>query len=1072
MKKLEFDQLQPEVFFAQDWFSDFTDAYAEVLNDNIRWPAYLLETIRSTTGDDPYVVKQTLHQLGFNLPYDFIAHNYPTLASNLSQLSLYSERSGTKDYPRLISFVLGRSIDANPLYSSDYETFYDKPYGPLQVEGGDWFKTTHISLGMQLLPSDRNLAIPRGKTLKDRFMDAFYEFAPWSIVVDEFYFNVDVKANLFLSGCVFRQPKRYVDVGGGEFGLQSLRIDVTRTVSEGSVHDVRLVGLYSSGEIVHEMELTGEWTSSRPGLTSFEDGRLSIGHVSRDTDVMIYGSYGGLSASANITVTNDQDRISYLEIVGPDTVLAGESAAYTVIAHTVDGPEPTEVLIRTLSVEATVSANTLSVLELEQDTQLELTAELQLTHGVIKAMKSVTGAYRDFNVHVTHLELAGPSAIDENSIVHLDCIAHYSDGTTAVVLADWHSSSSAVHVTPEGRLTAGTTESTLVVTLTAHHQAGSVVHKAQHQVELRHRYVGVVSAEIIGDSQVIEYGSYRYTAVATFSDGSKGFVDADWTTTRFSVSEDGVLHTGYVGADPVYLTIKASIDGVLAVKDLVAVDTPVVLLNINVTGPDNVRESTGGQYRAYARYSNGRDVEIEPEWSLVGSPSWATITREGVLTFNAPKAGILEIRATYRFGERVLTQGRPVVVIPNTRIIRGLLVSGPSSVFEHQRVMLTATAVYSDGTIETVSPMWEVQSADPLNDPEPMADIVSPGLLQGRAVEEDTVVIAIARYFKETAEFELTIKPRLELSPDVPVSSRIIGPSAFDAKDVGSYAQAVVFDGCADELLVSSDWSLDVEPSVAEVSESGYVRSVNGRSVTATLTSVYECGGRIVVDSMVINIVGREDTLDYLEIEGPASVPGLTFVRYAAKLKRKTESNLEDVEAVWSVIASDGRVSVNADGSIYVMDSGEPFDFTLKATYAEEHETVTATKTISVLPDPKPVYGIGPIGIRTDELIEEYLTLELKEERVQFIELTAAGADEYMYVCYPAAWGLGEFEDQATMLIGAWDGATWPDDGGIGEVYGPLTVERTINGVTSNWYLYRTDFSGLGYYKFKLTIGV
>ena len=76
-----------------------------------------------------------------------------------------------------------------------------------------------------------------------------------------------------------------------------------------------------------------------------------------------------------------------------------------------------------------------------------------------------------------------------------------------------------------------------------------------------------------------------------------------------------------------------------------------------------------------------------------------------------------------------------------------------------------------------------------------------------------------------------------------------------------------------------------------------------------------------------------------------------------------------------------------------------------------------------------------------------------------------------MYLCYPVALGLAQFRDLASDFIGGWDGATWPDDGTVGEVYGPLTVQRTINGVTSSWYLYRTDFDGIGTFTYELTLG-
>lgn len=1215
MEKLSFDGLQPEIFFGQAMIEDFAKAYAEVLNDNIRWPAYQLETIRSITNEsDPQVIKQTLNQLGFNLPYDFIKHNYALLASATQQLALYSERSGTEDYTKLMSFILGRSIDTVSLYTEDYKSFYTQPHGPLQIEGGTWYKTTQIELGMQLLGTDSSLAIPRGKTLKDRFLEMFFEFAPWSIVVESFHFNVDIKASLHISGCVFRHPKRYIDIGDNAYALSNLRIEGPAEVSEHSSGEYRVIGTYTMGTapivtetrfprkpvlakakfvgetltLIDEVQLqygpqsivlelgagefgvllspvgagevtffdmganleggwggaswpkddigtsfgpvvlkrtnggvesdwnmyrtdfddlgtvefglsfavdfryddvvtetgpsTGvsdsieiqiydvQWSSNRPGLITIENGYAHFGGVGYDTQAMLYASYQGRSGSYAINVRNDLDKVRRIEIVGPEEITAGETGQYHVIAHTDDGEEATDLLISCINPSCTVQGNEIHVNRIEQDESVAVSAELKTSFGSIRTSRLVLAKYRDFNIHVTGLRVTGAPVVDEDAVTMLECWADYSDGSSQKVLAEWKSSCGAIYVTPEGRLSAGKTESTIFVDITAYHQFKDTVFSATHKLKFVAREVSIARLEIQGNNQVVSEQEYRYVTVATFSDGSRGVVEADWTSTRYSINDQGTLFVGTVGNVPVNLTLKASVDGVTAQKDLVAIDTPITLLSIAVNGPDNVREGTSGQYQSFARYSNGREVVIQPEWSLRVPVNWATITQDGTLNFTSPKEGIVEIVATYRFAGRVYTQGRPVVLIPNTRIIKGLLLSGPSTVLEHQRVLLTATAVYSDGSIEVVNPMWTVQSSDPLNYPEVAADIVSPGLLQGRAVDEDTKVIAVARYFKEVADFELTVQHRVQYSPDVPINSRIIGPAAFSADVQGSYAQAITFEECPNELLVSSTWAIDTDPSVAIITAAGFVRSINGRSVTATITATYECGNRTVVDSLLINIIGQEDTLADLYIAGPDSIIGEQFTLYQAMLTRVGETKPEPALVAWSIVPQDGRVIVNAEGQVYALDATETFTFTLKAVYVEGFETLTAYKDVTVLRNAMPSYGLGLIGIRNDPRIGESLTNDLTTQRVQRFTLTAAPG-EYMYVCYPVALGLAVFRDTATDFIGGWDGATWPDDGSVGTQYGPLTVERTINGVTSSWYLYRTDFDGIGTFEYEITFG-
>jgi len=77
-----------------------------------------------------------------------------------------------------------------------------------------------------------------------------------------------------------------------------------------------------------------------------------------------------------------------------------------------------------------------------------------------------------------------------------------------------------------------------------------------------------------------------------------------------------------------------------------------------------------------------------------------------------------------------------------------------------------------------------------------------------------------------------------------------------------------------------------------------------------------------------------------------------------------------------------------------------------------------------------------------------------------------------MYFCYPASLGLAEFIDTASQFIGGWDGASWPDDGSVGDQMGPIAIQRKNElGISSTWYLYRTDFDGIGTYTYEVTFG-
>ena len=77
------------------------------------------------------------------------------------------------------------------------------------------------------------------------------------------------------------------------------------------------------------------------------------------------------------------------------------------------------------------------------------------------------------------------------------------------------------------------------------------------------------------------------------------------------------------------------------------------------------------------------------------------------------------------------------------------------------------------------------------------------------------------------------------------------------------------------------------------------------------------------------------------------------------------------------------------------------------------------------------------------------------------------GANGYGYVFSPVSNGTIQFTDTSNNTIGGWDGATWPD-GDIGETFGPKTISLDFGAGADPWYVYRTDFTGIGLKTWKL----
>jgi len=88
------------------------------------------------------------------------------------------------------------------LYTNDYLNFVEEPQGPLVIDGGTWFKTTHITLTINLFNLD-TLVLAAGKTLIERTKELFYAFAPTALVINRTDFSEIFADTDWLGGSAF-----------------------------------------------------------------------------------------------------------------------------------------------------------------------------------------------------------------------------------------------------------------------------------------------------------------------------------------------------------------------------------------------------------------------------------------------------------------------------------------------------------------------------------------------------------------------------------------------------------------------------------------------------------------------------------------------------------------------------------------------------------------------------------------------------------------------------------------------------------------------------------------------------
>src|SRR5690606_16593761 len=133
--------------------------------------------------------------------------------------------------------------------------------------------------------------------------------------------------------------------------------------------------------------------------------------------------------------------------------------------------------------------------------------------------------------------------------------------------------------------------------------------------------------------------------------------------------------------------------------------------------------------------------------------------------------------------------------------------------------------------------------------------------------------------------------------------------------------------------------------------------------------------------------------------------------------------------------------------------------------------TVQDTHTVTVVDVPLiiyPYYGVADMNAVKDEAFILALTGRGPNgDRTATFTLDsgAAGSGLKMYYAYPVSYGLATFTDTSNGFEGGWDGVrndpfTLP---------GPIIVPVTVGGNVVDFYLYGTDFDGLGQVTWQVT---
>uniref|UniRef100_A0AB39CDW8 PFAM Ig domain protein group 2 domain protein n=1 Tax=Pseudomonas phage HRDY3 TaxID=3236930 RepID=A0AB39CDW8_9VIRU len=868
-------------------------------------------------------------------------------------------------------------------------------------------------------------------------------------MIDQFFFSIEIEnqEDFAIQGVVYKQPVRRL-ICDADYSLENavFSIDGPNEVNSGESATYRLL---AKGQ---EFE-SNEWTSTAPGLVSIQQGFATFSGFQQDQLVTITAVIRGQTVTKNVTVRLGMQDIRMVQIVGPDEVLSSGSGDYSVVVYHAEGNDVVPCDLKVLSPYAYFVGDTLHTRNMTEDQTVTISCKLTINGIAYAASKKVGLKYVDPNVYLTGLSISGETRLKEGTEHQLYATAFFSDGSSADVLSYWDSSSPAV-VIDNGLASTTLVNGETQVEITAQFGFRQVVMTAQHQAIVYPEFVQLESLTIIGPSSVDELEKATYSCLAIMSDGTSTYVTPEWFTTQFEISPTGTFSAGMV-KDQVNLEIRAQYQGMTQVFPVTVQRPAITLQQLLIIGPDSVREGNVNTYQAFAQYTDGRIMPITPLWTLNPEVEWATLI-DGELLIDTPEESLINLQISYIEGSRVYQQTKTIVCVSATNSITGLMITGPDTVDSLDRIVLTATAMYEDGSFATVHPQWEIYTLDS-NAEFIAADIGGYGVVTGRPVDFDMQVMVRATYFQETAEYAVTVRYVAPKGPDVPVSSRIIGNAVIYSTQIASFSQAILFKQCPAELLVSSDWTVD-NPNVV-VDENGFVTCKLNQDMTFTITATWSCGGYTVTDSMAVVVVPVDAAYIGLGITGPETIQIGVRERYAAEAYTPDTGIVEGqgvtVTPDWQIVTDGLNLHIFDDGTVLVQNAVVNQTFTIAAEFTYENTVVQGTKTVRVL-------GSGPIYCTKQDETEDYSTL--------FSQAIMVSDDQfrddfvgYGYFLVPTVFGAVKFYDADGNPVDDWAG---PDGSNV-----PAVHKQLQNGVEVSWYVYRTVGHDLGQKSYRVTFG-
>lgn len=450
------------------------------VNDDLilKYVRELSQIRKIDTDSDKEVVAESVRNLGVNLSKDLYALNADRFAQIFHSLPDYGDMCNTRDWSKYVSFLLGYKFETRRLYTADYAMFVPVPLGTLVIDGGKWYKTTHVEMEVdsQLIEAGLDLRITaadkeqvlsiltsamrfseqealawfdnhlgvesnnddevqraiRVSVFWRRMEELFYQWAPIEEVLHHVWVSIETHLTIRIGSTIALEPMRYVESSYRE--IVSSDFTYPTSVNGAQIISIGHHVVYSDGS-----ESTVGAVATSDYLTYVGEGTYAVKDVDYVMDVFVELTGGSDSKRIVMRIYPQHVQIEpqAIRIEAPAALYGSKSYTFLCIgqyAHLSAEIDMASGCLTWSSSFGEFDGNILKLPHMDSDLDIEVTCKY--TGDLVRTLSVVLPAHKSINEKVPiQLTLVGNTSITQSEVHNLVCLCTYNDGTTEQVTA-------------------------------------------------------------------------------------------------------------------------------------------------------------------------------------------------------------------------------------------------------------------------------------------------------------------------------------------------------------------------------------------------------------------------------------------------------------------------------------------------------------------------------------------------------------------------------------------------------------------------------------------------------------